>query len=160
MLSLCDERGWILLRISQGSRKFLSKIAEMLTVTVQTTYTLKELAYVVSKYGQRKVEPKTLYQWLPYALIPEPKLEYSERDAKKLVFLARSLNRIKSFELARKKLIQDIQTNPTKYEEKSMSLTPEEKAVLDRSKTKKSRKIGQSKRHAGSLQEQPDLISN
>lgn len=79
-------------------------------------YTLNELAYLVSRYGRRSVTAKNLRKWLPWALIPT-RTEYSQRDLRKLVFIAHSLNRIKSFEVAQRKLLADLAANPHKYED-------------------------------------------
>lgn len=83
----------------------------------QPPYTLKEIAYLISRHCRRPVKPKTLYDWLPYALIPQPKTDYSHRDAKKLVFVAQSLARVRSLEYAKQRLAEDIQANPYKYED-------------------------------------------
>lgn len=80
------------------------------------SYTLSELAYLVTRHGRRSVTPKTLRKWLPWALI-QTREEYTERDLRKLVFVAHSLNRIRDFEIAQKKLVQDLKQNPHKYEE-------------------------------------------
>ena len=83
---------------------------------VMPDYTRDELRILISRYGGRPLSVSQFYRWLPFALISRKKT-YSQRDAKKLMFFAVQLNRVRDFELAKAALLQDLDINPSKYEE-------------------------------------------
>lgn len=83
---------------------------------IVTDYTRDELRYLIHQYTGRSLSISQFYRWLPFALI-ERKLLYTIRDAKKLIFLASQLNRVRDFEFAKSQLIHDLKTNSKKYED-------------------------------------------
>lgn len=83
---------------------------------VVTDYTRDELRMLITRYSGRSLSVSQFYRWLPYALVKRAQT-YSPRDAKKLLFLAMQLNRVRDFEFARAKLIQDLENNPHQYSE-------------------------------------------
>jgi hypothetical protein len=83
---------------------------------IATDYTRDELRYLIHRYTGRSLSISQFYRWLPFALIKRKPL-YTTRDAKKLIFLASQLNRVRDFEFAKSHLIHDLKTNPEKYED-------------------------------------------
>jgi hypothetical protein len=81
-----------------------------------TEYTRDELRYLIHRHTGRSLSISQFYRWLPFALVERQPL-YSQRDAKKLMFLASQLNRVRDFEFAKAQLVRDIKTNPQKYED-------------------------------------------
>lgn len=77
-------------------------------------YTRDELRLALYEHTGYRLEAKRFYPWLPYCLIRKKAL-YTERDLAKLVFVAQFIQRVRSLELARDALIQDIKQNPQKY---------------------------------------------
>jgi hypothetical protein len=71
-----------------------------------------EVRRIIRREAGRNLSIKQFYEWLPYCLIPQPKDFYSVRDIKKFLFVARTLNRVRKLNSARRKLIETIQTTP------------------------------------------------
>lgn len=88
----------------------------MTTVQVLEDFTRDEIRQMIYAHTGRSLSVPQFYEWLPYALIPEPKPLYTKRDARKLVFISSQLNRVRSLELAKQKLIEHMQSNPQEYE--------------------------------------------
>ena len=82
---------------------------------VTEEFTRDDLIQAVFERTGRRVGVKQFYKQLPYCLIPEPKNFYSSRDLEKFIFVAQVLNRVRKLEVAREKLIHDIQTNTHRY---------------------------------------------
>jgi hypothetical protein len=82
---------------------------------VTEEFTRDDLIRVVFERTGRRVGVKQFYKQLPYCLIPAPKNFYSSRDLEKFIFIAQTLNRVRKLEVAREKLIHDIQTNAHRY---------------------------------------------
>ncbi|MBD1848528.1 hypothetical protein [Leptolyngbya sp. FACHB-711] len=92
------------------------------TVVVNSDgYTRDELRLALYEHTSYRLEAKQFYPWLPYCLSRRKAL-YSERDLAKFVFVAQFIKRVRSLELARDALIEDIQQNPHKYPEEMLNV--------------------------------------
>ena len=89
----------------------------MTTVQVLEDFTRDEIRQMVYAHTGRSLSAAQFYEWLPFALILEPKPLYTKRDARKLLFISAQLNRVRSLSLAKKKLIEHMQSNPQEYEQ-------------------------------------------
>jgi hypothetical protein len=88
----------------------------MTTVQVLEDFTRDELRQLIYVHTGRSISVSQFYEWLPFALIPEPKALYTKRDARKLMFLSSQLNRVRSLETAKQKLIEYMQSHPQEFE--------------------------------------------
>jgi hypothetical protein len=87
----------------------------MIVIQVEQLYKIEEIADYVDQQLGRLADFRVAYDWLPYCLIPNPKVEYSERDLKKFLFIAAYLYIKRSLPAARQLLEADIQAEETKH---------------------------------------------
>lgn len=87
----------------------------MPTAQVLQEYTRDDIRREVLIWANRDLSIPQFYEWLPYCLIPKPKPLYTKRDAAKFVFVANYLNRVRNLEIAKQKLIEDLELNPWRY---------------------------------------------
>jgi len=88
----------------------------MTTVEALEDFSRDELRRLIWATTQRSLSTTQFYEWLPYCLIPEPKPLYTKRDAAKFLFISAQLNRVRSLELAKQKLIERLTTHPQEFD--------------------------------------------
>lgn len=88
----------------------------MTTAEVLEDFTRDEIRQMVYTHTGRTLSVTQFYEWLSFCLIPGPKPLYTKRDARKILFISSQLNRVRSLELAKQKLIEHMQSNPQEYE--------------------------------------------
>lgn len=78
-------------------------------------YTRDDIRREVLVWTGRELSIPRFYGWLPYCF-EKPKLIYTKRTVAKFVFVGQVLNVVRSLEVARQRLKEDIDQNPWRYE--------------------------------------------